>query len=195
MTPSMGPGDGKRLVPVLNLMKTFEGHEGEIRSAATYPDGKRIATKSDDGTIRIWRLEDGREMKKWVIKKNVNGIFILRDGTMIMRVEKGLQEDYHIQDIGLRNQELWVRDAETGRIITVLDSHGSKMITDRDISRDGGVFAIGGFAHTVIFWDTTTWKRNGILDCGAPIRCIRFSQTGQLGVATRKDIQICLTLL
>ncbi|KAJ8580259.1 WD40 repeat-like protein, partial [Rhizopogon salebrosus TDB-379] len=50
--------------------KTFEGHEEMITSIATFPDGKRIATGSVDKTIRIWRLEDGREMRKWVMKKS-----------------------------------------------------------------------------------------------------------------------------
>jgi WD40 repeat protein len=61
-------------------VKTFTGHEKAIVSIATFPDGKRIATGSVDKTIRIWRLEDGREMKKWVMEKDVNAIAILRDG-------------------------------------------------------------------------------------------------------------------
>jgi WD40 repeat protein len=42
-----------------------------------------------------------------------------------------------------------------------------------------------------MLWDTSTWQRKGqpIL-CGSPITCIRFSPTGQLGVATAEDIQI-----
>ncbi|KIK41204.1 hypothetical protein CY34DRAFT_85826 [Suillus luteus UH-Slu-Lm8-n1] len=53
------------------------------------------------------------------------------------------------------------------------------------------MLASGSADRTVILWDTSTWQRNGqpIL-CGSLIYCIRFSPTGQLGVATVEDIQI-----
>ncbi|KAJ8585382.1 hypothetical protein M405DRAFT_865445, partial [Rhizopogon salebrosus TDB-379] len=77
--------DGKKLTASQREpVKIFEGHETEITSIATFPDGKRIATGSVDKTIRIWRVEDGREMKKWVMKKNVTAIAILRDGMQVV---------------------------------------------------------------------------------------------------------------
>ncbi|KAJ8580227.1 hypothetical protein M405DRAFT_802227 [Rhizopogon salebrosus TDB-379] len=73
--------DGKKLTASQREpVKTFGGHEEEISSIATFPDGKKIATGSLEKTIRIWRVEDGREMRKWVMKKSVTAIAILRDG-------------------------------------------------------------------------------------------------------------------
>jgi WD40 repeat protein len=64
-------------------------------------------------------------------------------------------------------------------------------VTALDISADGEILASGSYDCTVILWDTSTWKRKGHpLFCGSPIRDIRFSPTGQLGVATNEDIQI-----
>ncbi|KAG1860184.1 WD40-repeat-containing domain protein [Suillus subalutaceus] len=61
-----------------------------------------------------------------------------------------------------------------------------------DISPDGEMLAsAGSFDNTVILWDTSTWRSKvDPLSCGSPVFSIRFSPTGQLGVATRRDIQI-----
>ena len=56
----------------------FEGHERNVTAISTCPDGERTATGSEDKTIRIWKLEDGRELKKWVLEKTVRELVILR---------------------------------------------------------------------------------------------------------------------
>ncbi|OAX31047.1 WD40 repeat-like protein, partial [Rhizopogon vinicolor AM-OR11-026] len=166
----------------------FEGHEYSIMSIATFPDGKRIATGSRDKTIRIWRLVDGREVKKWVVKKIVGALLILRDGGQVVSAE-----GYNVR--GDVNEtvywQLWVRDAETGRVVAgPFDGH-TNIVFALDISLDGGILASGSIDHTVILWDTKTWQRKGHpLQCGAHVTWFQFSLIGQLGVATTEDMQV-----
>ncbi|OJA17629.1 hypothetical protein AZE42_08319, partial [Rhizopogon vesiculosus] len=169
-------------------VKTFEGHEDAIRSIATFPDGKRIATGSYDKTIRIWRLADGREMKKWVVKKKVSALIILRDGKQVVSAEEDNTDD---DPDKTAYWQLWVRDAETGRVVAgPLDGH-TNVVVALDISPDGGILASGSSDRTVILWDTTTWQRKGQpLDCGATVHGVQFSPIGHLGVATCQDIQV-----
>ncbi|OAX32265.1 WD40 repeat-like protein [Rhizopogon vinicolor AM-OR11-026] len=170
------------------LVETFEGHEDSIISIATFPDGKRIVTGSTDETIRIWRLADGREMKKWVVKKKVSALLILRDGKQVVSAEGDDADD----DLGgAVCWQLWVRDAETGRVVAGPLGGHTNLVFALDISLDGGILASGSFDRTVILWDTKTWQRKGHpLQCGAHVSWVRFSPTRELGVATSGDIQI-----
>src|SRR6266436_1856480 len=169
-------------------VKTFEGHEHNITSIATFPDGKRIATGSEDKTIRIWRLADGREMKKWVVKKIVGALLILRDGKQVVSAEGDDPDDDLDKTV---YWQLWVRDVETGRVVAgPLDGH-TNLVLAMDISLDDGILASGSFDRTVILWDTATWQTKGQpLECGAHVTWVQFSPAGQLGVATKEDIQI-----
>src|SRR5437879_3628052 len=97
-------------------VKTFDGHESNNTSIATFADGKRIATGSEDKTIRIWRLADGREMKKWVVKKIVGALVILRDGKQVVSAE-GDDPDNDLDKTVY--WQLWVRVIETGRVVGV----------------------------------------------------------------------------
>ena len=61
--------DGTRLVsggwhdPIVRVwdaatgkeLRAYEGHSGIVAGVAFFPDGKRIASASHDGTARIWR--------------------------------------------------------------------------------------------------------------------------------------------
>jgi WD40 repeat protein len=193
--------DGKKLTASQREpVKTFKGHEKEISSIATFPDGKRIATGSYDKTIRIWRVEDGREMRKWVMKKSVTAIAILRDGMQAVSAVGEADDSSDEADDSSDEEDfdetecwqLWVHDTGTGKVVAgPLHGHTS-LVFALDISPDGGILASGSFDRTVILWDTTTWQRKGHpLKCEEHVIRVRFSPTGQLlGVATDKRLQI-----
>ncbi|KAJ8579261.1 WD40 repeat-like protein, partial [Rhizopogon salebrosus TDB-379] len=144
----------------------FEGHEKRITSIATFPDGKRIATGSVDKTIRIWR---------WVMKKSISAIAILRDGMQVVSAVGDTDGTFTDEDLDeTRYWQLWVHDTRTGRVVAgPLDDHTNAAFA-LDISPDGSILASGSNDCTVNLWDTTTWQRKGHpLKCEAVVFRIR----------------------
>jgi cytochrome c len=48
------------------LLQRLLGHEAAVNAAAFVPpDDRRAVTASDDGTLRLWRLDDGAELAVW----------------------------------------------------------------------------------------------------------------------------------
>jgi WD40 repeat protein/serine/threonine protein kinase len=45
-----------------DVLKTFKGHENGINAIALSPDGKRLLTAGWDSTLRVWDMEDAKEL-------------------------------------------------------------------------------------------------------------------------------------
>lgn len=151
--------DGKQVIrSQQDPINTFKGHE-DVIYCITFPDGEKIITGSNDKTIRIWSLENGREVKKWLLKKPVGALVVMKDGEKVVSAEG--EDTRYWNDT--EYWELWVRDAETARVVAgPLDGHTNIVIT-LDISSDDGMVASGSYDRTVILWDTTTCRRKVIL--------------------------------
>jgi hypothetical protein len=133
-------------------VKTFGDHKKYIVCIATFPDGKRIATTSDK-TIHIWRLENGTEMMKWVMKLYVFALVLLENGKQIVSAEGELpdgfnEDDYKFDPNEVLDWRLWVREVESGRVVAgPLEGHTSIAMT-LDISPDGKMLASGSLDNS-----------------------------------------------
>lgn len=64
---SAGEGGNARLLDLSNLpevkqVMTLSGHIHEPVSASFRPDGKRLATGSSDGSVRLWDMQQGKQL-------------------------------------------------------------------------------------------------------------------------------------
>ncbi|KAG1818732.1 uncharacterized protein BJ212DRAFT_107218 [Suillus subaureus] len=115
------------------------------------------AIGSWDRTICIWRLEDGAEMMKWDVEKNISSLVISQNRKHI--TAEGLFQS--ADDIHTECWKLWVRDAESGKVVAgPLDVH-TNVVRGLDVSPDGKILASGSWDHPVISWDTSSWQRKG----------------------------------
>jgi WD40 repeat protein len=71
----------------------FTGHTGLVLFTAIDPSGKRVATCSFDGTVRIWDLETGTELLK--LEGGPGDIRFSSDGTLLA-VDQLFDETVHI---------------------------------------------------------------------------------------------------
>ncbi|WP_199248326.1 serine/threonine-protein kinase [[Phormidium] sp. ETS-05] len=49
-------------VPTYRPLHSFQAHTGTVRALAINPDGKLLATGSDDNTIKLWEIDSGKQL-------------------------------------------------------------------------------------------------------------------------------------
>jgi len=120
---------------------TLNGHTGEVYSVAYSPNGTRLATASQDGTVKLWDSAGGRELLTLRGHTDeVNGVSFSPDGETIASAS---------DDATVR---LW--NAATGQQRTVLSGHKGEVYA-AIFSPDGQTLATGG-ADTLL----RLWKRD-----------------------------------
>src|SRR6266536_1937877 len=59
---SCSPSSHAPSLPWGKAIVTYHGHAKKVNSIAWSPDGKRIASASDDGTVQVWDADTGKRV-------------------------------------------------------------------------------------------------------------------------------------
>ena len=123
--------------------RILEGHDRWVLSLAISPDSKRLASGSDDQTLRVWDL-DGDDPKPTTLRRfdsAVTALAFSNDGKRIA--------------VGTWDGELMLCDSRTGKVIRELTEH-KETINTAVFDPSGKYFASGSSDDTLIVWDATT---------------------------------------
>jgi len=163
------------------LVRIFSGHEGYINSVSISADGKRLASGSDDKTVRLWDTETGKEIQRFVGHEElVSSVSLSADGK---RLASGS---------GDKTVRLW--DTETGRLLAVYPVQDDSLaIQFSQNNREIYVADKGGAIHNLNFYHLAIeqiLKRNGEEEKerkGEKEEKVEF--TTKLSAEQREDIQ------
>ncbi len=127
-------------------LHTLNGHTGWVMGVAFSPDGKRLASTSLDGTVRIWSLTPGQE--KLAVAAPMTGY-----GTRVAYSPNGQE---FATNGGDGTATIW--NAATGEPRLTLHGHTLEVLNVA-YNSDGTRLATGSLDATANVWDTTTGQK------------------------------------
>ena len=172
-------GEGVAFAARTECVAKLRGHEAEVLSLAITPDGRLLASGSDDQSIRLWRLPDGECLATLRGHRGaVTSLAATPDGNLLVSAS----QDWIIR--------LW--RLPEGKYIARLRGH-RYTVTSLAIAPDGSLLASGSHDATVRLWRMPEGTRVATLrGHGDEVVSLAITPDGRLLASGSRDATIRL---
>jgi WD40 repeat protein/tRNA A-37 threonylcarbamoyl transferase component Bud32 len=152
-----------------------QGHTDRVTSVAFSPDNKRIASGSDDRTVRVWDAQNGQQLHCLVHTSEVRGVAFSPDGQRIASLDKTVR--------------VW--DAQNGKHLVGWESKAP--LHSVTFSPDGRhILTSTGNGWVKLLDAATGTETRSFRWLGRPAKCLAFSPDGKrfAGCGFDPDVRI-----
>lgn len=157
----------------------FEGHSHVVNDLALMPNGGAIASGSGDGTIRLWRLSDRKELLKLDQRSWIQTVDVDAAGRRLLAV-------------GRINPSLWVWDLAPGTSVAAMDT-GPGAVMEASLHPGGRHAVVSrrsgyGTEYEVLLYDLQRETSEGLRldESNGPYR-VGFTGEGEYAVTAGRE--------
>jgi WD40 repeat protein len=147
----------------------FRGHTRPVRGVAFSPDCRRLLSGSWDGTMRLWDVATGTELRRFPLPTGTDSVCFSPDGR------------YALSGSHRNDAHLW--DVETGQKVRRFEGH-TGVVTSVAFSPDGRQALTGSGDYTVRLWDVQSGKELYCMEGHrGRVQAVAFSPDGRLALS------------
>jgi WD40 repeat protein len=193
----------------LRLIRTWKAHKSLVTSLASLPDGQCLLSASWDGTVRVWKVNDGTKMDELSLSRPIRFATLSPDGQLLaistydpaiqlwqfsdktlLRTLTGHKDWVHevvfspdgkFLISGSKDGTVKVWQVWDGSLVRTLSGHSKPVVTVA-LSPDGRFIASGSEDSTVRIWRMADGKLVKVLQGqtkGMAVNVVRFSPDGK----------------